>query len=63
MTVLKPFGYQSGKVETFLKGFGFNSKKETPAEFCKRLWNVDINSKDEPTEVESTEEEPTEVES
>jgi hypothetical protein len=48
MTQLKPFGYQSGDVETFLKCFGFNSQKETPAEFCKRHWNVTIDSEDKP---------------
>jgi hypothetical protein len=48
MTQLKPFGYQSGDVETFLKGFGYDLEKETPAEFCKRHWNVTIDSEDKP---------------
>jgi len=48
MEQLKPFGYHSGDVETFLKGFGYNSKKETPAEFCKRNFNVDIDGEIKP---------------
>jgi hypothetical protein len=57
MTQLKPFGYKSGKVETFLKRFGYDLEKETPAEFCKRNWNVDLDEKDKTPKVEPSEDE------
>jgi hypothetical protein len=43
--VLSVFGYQSGDVETFLKPFGLDPKKETAAAFCKRHWNIVLPAK------------------